>query len=63
MLNEEPSRRDFVKTVAAGTALGNTAELRATSSSAFQRVGSTAQRLKEKPYEKRVCRAKTILAA
>jgi hypothetical protein len=57
MLTNELSRRDFVKTVAAGVALGKAAELRTTSSTQFKRVGSTAQRLKEKPYEKRVCRA------
>jgi hypothetical protein len=35
---------------------GQAVELRAASPSAVKRVGSTAQRLKEKPYEKRVCR-------
>ena len=56
MLINELSRRDFVKTIAAAAVLGKAVELRATSSSQFKRVGSTAQRLKEKPYEQRVCR-------
>lgn len=56
MLNDELSRRNFVKTLAAGAAFGQTLELQATSPNTVKRVGSTAQRLKEKPYEKRVCR-------
>jgi hypothetical protein len=56
MLSNKVSRRDVIKTIAAGAALSKAVELRATSPSPLKRVGSTAQRLKEKPYEKRVCR-------
>src|SRR6476660_8640652 len=56
MLNGKVSRRDFVKTIATGAVLGKGVELRAPSPSPVKRVGSTAQRLREKPYEKRVCR-------
>src|SRR5688572_12694145 len=56
MLIHKLSRRDFVKTIAAGSALGKTVRLRASGPSPLKRVGSAAQRLKEKPYEKRVCR-------
>jgi hypothetical protein len=56
VLNGKLSRRNFVRTIAAGATFSNTLKLRATGPSAVNRVGSTAQRLKEKSYEKRVCR-------
>jgi hypothetical protein len=44
MLINKLSRRDFVKTIAAGPALSKTVELRATSSSPLKRVGSDRSR-------------------
>lgn len=56
MLNEKSTRRDFVKTAATGVLRGNVGGLSGVVQRTTKRVGSTAQRLREKPYEKRVCR-------
>jgi hypothetical protein len=56
MKKEDITRRSFVKAIAAGPLLGGFLGSEATSASEVKRVGSIAQRLKTKPYEKRVCR-------
>src|SRR2546426_12336863 len=56
MKQHDITRRSFVKAIAAGPLLGGFVGSEAASASDVKRVGSIAQRLKAKPYEKRVCR-------
>ncbi|MBM3801135.1 MAG: hypothetical protein FJW26_02360 [Acidimicrobiia bacterium] len=56
MRQGDVSRRSFVKGLAASPLLGNLLSSQSLAGAEVKRVGSTAERLKAKPYEKRVCR-------